>query len=71
MLRAAGGEVRQRQRRRHVGAVHVADHDVGQVQRRVFGVGLGGAQVGRRRRIVDRGAGHRLAAGDRRRRRRR
>ena len=63
-VQAAGGGVRQRQRRRDVGAVHVADHDVGQVERRVFGVGLGGTQVGRGRRVVDRGAGHRLAAGD-------
>ena len=54
MRERAGGGVRQRQRRGDVGAVHVADHDVGQVERRVFGVGLRGAQVGRGRRVVDR-----------------
>ena len=65
-VESAGGDVRQGQRGGDVGAVHVAHHDVGQVQRRVFGVGLGRAQVGRGRRVVDRDAGHRLAAGDRR-----
>ena len=40
MFRLPAARVRQRQRRRHIGAVGVAHHDVGQVQRRVFGVAL-------------------------------
>ena len=39
-VEAAGRRVRQRQRCRHVGAVDVAHHDVDQVERGVFGVGL-------------------------------
>src|SRR6185369_3168892 len=61
---AARGDVRQGQDRGDVGAVHIAHHDVGQVQRRVFGVALRCTQVGGARCIVDRRAGHGLAAGD-------
>ena len=45
-VEAAGARHRQRQRGGDGRAVDVADDDVGQVQRRVFGVGPGSAGVG-------------------------